>query len=84
MDFDHIEQEWLRNLLENGWDGDEDTICQALTYTENCLAEDDLNEHIPAGLMTSRTEFFEEASDSWNLEGDGFGAVDALRKAWDI
>ena len=42
--FSHVENNNLRSLLENGWDGDEDSICQALTYSSDCVAKDAFNE----------------------------------------
>jgi hypothetical protein len=83
-DFAHVENQRLRELLENGWDGDEDSICQALTYSAKCVDEDETNEFISSEIYCARSMELEYAEISWNEEGDGFAAVDHLRKLWSV
>lgn len=84
MNFDHVENANLRELLVNGWDGDEDSICQALTYSAECVAADVHNELLDDRIVCARSMEIEWAEIMWNEEGDGFGAVEHLRKLWSI
>ena len=84
MNFGHVENASLRQLLENGWDGDEDSICTALTYSADCVAEDAHNEMLDLRIVDARAWAFEQAELAWNEEGDGFEAVDFLRELWQI
>jgi hypothetical protein len=84
MNFGHVENASLRQLLENGWDGDEDSICRALTYSADCVAEDAHNEMLDFSIVCARSMELEWAEISWNEEGDGFGAVEHLQKLWSI
>jgi hypothetical protein len=84
MNFDHVENSSLRELLDNGWDGDEDSICQALTYSAECVDADEQNELLDERVLCARSMELEYAEISWNEEGDGFAAVDHLRRLWSI
>jgi hypothetical protein len=84
MNFGHVENASLRRLLENGWDGDEDSICQALTYSANCVSADLHNELLDERIVCARSMEIEWAEIAWNEEGDGFGAVEHLQKLWQI
>lgn len=84
MNFDHVENKNLRNLLVNGWDGDEDSICQALTYSADCMAEDLHNELLDERIVEQRARELGDAEFCWNEEGDGFEAVECLRSLWSI
>jgi hypothetical protein len=82
MKFDHVEDRQLRDLLENGWNGDEDTVCCALTYSAECVAADSLNELLDYRVVDARADALAEAEHAWNSDGDGFEAVEQLRKLW--
>jgi hypothetical protein len=84
MNFDHVENTSLRELLVNGWDGDEDSICQALYYSAECVDADEQNELLDERVLCARSMELEYAEISWNEEGDGFAAVDHLRRLWSI
>jgi hypothetical protein len=84
MNFGHVENASLRQLLENGWNGDEDSICQALTYSAECVNDDLHNESLDERIVDARAWAFEQAELAWNEEGDGFEAVDFLRELWQI
>lgn len=84
MYWDHIENDLLRNLLTNGWDGDEDTICQALCYSSDAVAADVHNELLDSRIVEARAATLADAEAEWNEEGDGFATVDRLRDLWTI
>jgi hypothetical protein len=84
VNFDHVENTTLKTLLENGWDGDEDSICTALAYSAVCVAEDEQNELLDERIVCARSMEMEWAEIAWNEEGDGFGAVEHLQKLWQI
>lgn len=84
MKFDHLEEKWLQDLLENNWDGDEDTVCQALTYSRDCVEQDVHNELLDFRIVEARADALEQAEIAWNELGDGFAAVEELQKLWNI
>ena len=84
MDFAHLEDQTLATLLTAGWDGDEDSICQALTYSADCVARDAFNEMLDMRVVEARAQALEDAEFAWNEEADGFGAVESLRELWSI
>mgnify|MGYP000176085663 FL=1 len=84
MRFAHVENKQLQDLLEFGWNGDEDDICNALTYSAECVAEDAQNELLDTRIVEARVEALEDAEAAWNDEGDGFAAGDFLRFLWSI
>lgn len=84
MNFAHVENKNLRSLLEQGWQGDEDDICRALTLSADCVAQDAFNELLDMRIVDARAAALDNASHAWNEEGDGFAAVDCLRELWMI
>jgi len=84
MRFAHVENRQLQDLLEFGWNGDEDDICQALTYSADCVAEDAQNELLDQRIVDARADALEDAEFAWNEEGDGFAAAESLRVLWSI
>lgn len=82
--FAHVENKQLKDLLEYGWNGDEDDICQALTYTAECVAADVHNELLDERIVDARAEALRNAEDAWNQDGDGFNAAEFLRDCWNI
>jgi hypothetical protein len=82
MNFAHVENNNLRSLLERSWDGDEDTICQALHFSSECVAADAFNELLDMRIVEARSAALDNAVDAWNEEVDGFAAVDYLRELW--
>ena len=82
MNFGHVENNMLRSLLENGWDGDEDSVCEALTHSADCVAQDAFNELLDMRVVDARSAALDNAEQAWNTEGDGFAAVDYLRELW--
>lgn len=84
MKFGHVEDKSLQTLLEQGWQGDEDDICRALTLSADCVAQDAFNELIDMRIVDARADALAEAEHAWNEEGDGFAAVDCLRELWMI
>lgn len=84
MRFDHVEDTNLKELLTQGWDGDEDVICQALTLSEQCVSEDAHNQLLDTRIVDARAAALEEAEHCWNELGDGHAAVESLRKLWEV
>jgi len=84
MRFAHVENRQLRDLLEFGWNGDEDDICQALTYSADCVAEDAHNELLDQRIVDARARALEDAEHAWNELGDGFAAAESLRVLWGV
>jgi hypothetical protein len=80
--YNHVTNPKLKALLINGFNGDEDSICQALTYTESCLNEDMQNEDIPYSVLDQRESAFISASEAWNDLADGQESVEYLRAFW--
>ena len=78
--FDHVEQDWLRDIL-NG-DVSEDAICRALTYTRACLEDDSLNEDVSYERLERRLEDLEDAEYQCDVEGDMMQALESLRNVW--
>jgi hypothetical protein len=84
MNFAHVENKMLQDLLENGWNGDEDVICQALILSAECVDADEHNELIDERIWCARSMELEHAEISWNEEGDGAATVDHLRRLWNV
>lgn len=82
--FPHVEDRQIRDLLEYGWNGDEDDICQALHKTRLAFEEDRHNELIPYAVLAAREAAIEDAEGWWNDEGNGFRAADELRNFWKV
>jgi hypothetical protein len=82
--FPHVEDRQIRDLLEFGWNGDEDEICQALTKTRRAFNEDEQNEMIPGPVIAARESAIDDAEGWWNEEGDGFRAAESLRDYWKV
>lgn len=82
--FPHVEDQQIRDLLEWGWNGDEDEICQALHKTREAFAEDEQNEMISGAVLTARASAIDDAEGWWNEEGNGFRAADELRNYWRV
>ena len=80
MEYAHIEQEWLRNILLG--DVSEDAICKALVYTRECIEEDGGDEELPLEVYIYRLAWLEEAECAWNDEGDMMSALDSLINVW--
>jgi len=80
MEYGHIEQEWLRNILLG--DVSEDAICKALVYTRECLEEDSGDDDVSFAALEYRLAWLEEAECAWNDEGDMMGALDSLINVW--
>ena len=84
MRFAHVENKQLQDLLEFGWNGDEDDICQAITYSADCVAEDAHNEMLDTRVVDARADALVNAEYAWNEEGDGFAAAEYLRELWSV
>lgn len=81
--WNHVDHQITREVLEQKAI-DEDSICQALTFAEQCLQADEHNEDVTAEMMSARSDALEDASHAWNEEGDVLGCIDALRKFWSV
>lgn len=84
MNFGHVKNHQLRHLLETGWNGDEDGIAAALTYSAGCVEQDVFNEMLDMRVVDARAAALEAAEAAWNDEGDGFAAVESLQELWSI
>jgi hypothetical protein len=78
--FNHVEQEWLRNILLG--DVSEDAICKALTYTRQCLEEDSGDEEVSLAALDYRLTWLEDAEYAWNDEGNTMWALESLQNVW--
>lgn len=78
--FGHVEQDWLRKILEG--DVSEDAICEALAYTRECLEEDSGDEEVSLAALEYRLHWLEDAECAWNEEGDMMWSLDSLRNVW--
>jgi hypothetical protein len=82
--FPHVEDQQIRDLLEYGWNGDEDEMCSALFKTRQAFEQDRKNEMIPEAVLRHREDSIDDAEGWWNEEGDGFSAADSLRDYWRV
>jgi hypothetical protein len=81
--WDHVDHEITREVLEQK-SIDEDSICQALTFAEQCLQADQHNEDVTHEMYHARASAAEEASECWNELGDTEATIEALRRFWSI
>lgn len=82
--FPHVVDRQIRDLLEYGWNGDEDDICQALHKTRMAYNEDIHNQDIPFDVLGHRGQAIDDAEGWWNEEGNGFRAAESLRDYWRV
>ena len=83
MNFDHIDHQITREVLALK-SIDEDSICQALTFAEECLQADQHNEDVQYAIYDIRDAALEDAKERWNAEGDIDGCIDSLRQFWAV
>ena len=81
--WNHVDHELTREVLEQK-SIDEDSICQALTFADECLQADQDNEDVKHGVYHQRACALEDASESWNEHGDTEATIEALRRFWSI
>ena len=83
MNFDHIDHQITREVLAQK-SIDEDSICQALTFADECLQADQHNEDVSHKTYDARAAALDEASECWNELGDAEGCIEALRQFWNV
>lgn len=81
--WNHIDHKITREVLEQE-SIDEDSICQALTFANQCLQADQHNENVKHKWYHSRASALEEAEEAWNQHGDTPGTIEALRRFWSV
>jgi hypothetical protein len=81
--WDHVDHQITREVLEQK-SVDEDSICQALTFANQCLQADQHNEDVTDKMYTSRANALSEAEESWNLHGDTEETIVELRRFWSV
>jgi hypothetical protein len=77
--FEHVEQEWLRNVL-NG-DVSEASLCRALYYTRKHLEEE---EEVSLAALEYCLDWLDDADLAWYEEGDMIWSLHSLRNVWRI
>ena len=80
MGYEHIEQDWLRVVLQG--DVSDESIVRALDYTKACLAEDSGDDDVSFAALEYRLDWLDDASFAWYYEDDINWALDSLRNVW--
>lgn len=81
--WDHVDHETTREVLEQK-SIDEDSICQALTFADQCLQADQHNENVKHEWYHARASALDDASECWNELGDLAGTIEALKRFWSV
>lgn len=80
MGYEHIEQDWLRIVLQG--DVSDTSIVRALDYTKECLAEDSGDDDVSFAALEYRLDWLDDASFAWYYEDNINWALDSLRNVW--
>lgn len=80
MGYEHIEQEWLRVVLQG--DVSDDSIVRALEYTKECLNEESGDDDVSFAALEYRLDWLDDASFAWYHEDNIKWALDSLRNVW--
>ena len=81
--WNHVDHTITREVLTQQ-SIDEDSICQALTFANECLQADQHNEDVTKKMYYARVNALTDAEESWNEHGDTLETIEALRRFWSV